>query len=230
MDDATLRDVTGDFVAFAVEGPKADELLQSFFQVNLSSLPAHGHTEVHWKPENTSVSLLVVARSQAGLPGAVLLVPQVHGLRLMCALVKAVSQFGGTIIGWEALNALRLESGIPWFGYDFDERTIPHEAGLEISHISYTKGCYTGQEIVERVRSRGHVNRRLTRLKFSGAVNPAAGTKLFASEKEIGHVTSAAFSPAMGQPIGLGFVRREHIAHGTRLAWEGGEAEVFVAG
>ena len=61
---------------------------------------------------------------------------------------------------------LRLEAGVPWFGADFDENQIPHEAALEKSHISYTKGCYTGQEIVERVRSRGHVNRRRTGLAF----------------------------------------------------------------
>ncbi len=64
---------------------------------------------------------------------------------------------------------MRLEAGIPWFGADFDEHQIPHEAALESTHISYTKGCYTGQEIVERVRSRGHVNRRRTGLLFSGA-------------------------------------------------------------
>ena len=62
-------------------------------------------------------------------------------------------------MGYQALSALRLEQGIPWFGYDFGEKQIPHEAGLQDSHISYTKGCYTGQEIVERVRSRGQVNR-----------------------------------------------------------------------
>ena len=79
---------------------------------------------------------------------------------------------GGAPIGYATLNALRLEAGIAWFGSDFDERQIPHEAGLEATHISFTKGCYTGQEIVERVRSRGHVNRRLTGIAFDGAAPP----------------------------------------------------------
>src|SRR6202044_1196034 len=84
----------------------------------------------------------------------------------------------GASIGMTALNALRLEAGIPWFPDDFNDTVIPHEASLEATHVSFTKGCYTGQEIVERVRSRGHVNRRRVRLKFSGEAAPAFGTKL----------------------------------------------------
>src|SRR5260370_8307776 len=75
-------------------------------------------------------------------------------------------------MGYAALSALRLAQGVRWFGYDFGEKQIPHEAGLQDSHISYTKGCYTGQEIVERVRSRGQVNRQRVALLFSGDVVP----------------------------------------------------------
>ena len=75
-------------------------------------------------------------------------------------------------MGYTALSAQRLVQGTPWFGYDFGEKQIPHEAGLEVSHISYTKGCYTGQEIVERVRSRGQVNRPQSGTLFSGESVP----------------------------------------------------------
>ncbi len=88
-----------------------------------------------------------------------------------------------TPAGMEALNSIRLECGIPWFGHDYDDKQIPHEAGVEHSHINYEKGCYTGQEIVERVRSRGHVNRRLTELRFFAAEAPAPGTKLLLRRK-----------------------------------------------
>ena len=112
----------------------------------------------------------------------------------------------------EAINSIRLESGTAWFGHDYDDKNIPHEAGLEQSHISYEKGCYTGQEIVERVRSRGHANRRLTELQFIAAAPPAAGTKLFAAENvtggEVGHVTSA----------GASAVARTANWHGLRAA------------
>jgi folate-binding protein YgfZ len=128
----------------------------------------------------------------------------------------------------EALNSLRLESGIAWFGHDYDDKQIPHEAGLEHSHISYEKGCYTGQEIVERVRSRGHANRRLAELRFPVDEAATAETKLLFAGNEIGSVTSSAFSPMLGQPIGLGYVRREHSAVGTQLNASGIPTEVIA--
>jgi folate-binding protein YgfZ len=128
-----------------------------------------------------------------------------------------VRAHGGAPIGYRALNALRLEAGVAWFGSDFDQRQIPHEAAIETTHISFTKGCYTGQEIVERVRSRGHVNRRLTGLAFGSVAPPEPESKLLVAGSEVGNVTSAAFSPLLGQPIGLGYVRREHSAPGTVL-------------
>ena len=105
---------------------------------------------------------------------------------------------------------------------------IPHEAGLERSHINYEKGCYTGQEIVERVRSRGHVNRRLTGLKFPGGIRPAPGTKVTAGEAEVGHITSTALSPLLGCPIGFAYLRREHSNARTRLDASGTTAEVIA--
>jgi folate-binding protein YgfZ len=135
-------------------------------------------------------------------------------------------EHGGIPAGLEALNSVRLESGAAWFGYDFDDKVIPHEAGLERSHINYEKGCYTGQEIVERVRSRGHVNRRLTGLKFPSGTRPAPGAKLTATGSEAGHLTSTAFSPLLGCPIGLAYLRREYASAGTHLDVSGAPAEV----
>jgi folate-binding protein YgfZ len=128
----------------------------------------------------------------------------------------------------EALNSVRLELGAPWFGVDYGDKQIPHEAGLENTHINYAKGCYTGQEIVERVRSRGHVNRRLTELQFSAAVAPPPGTNLLYEGNEAGNVTSTGYSPLLGRAIGLGYVRREHSALGTRLDASGIPAEVIA--
>jgi folate-binding protein YgfZ len=119
-----------------------------------------------------------------------------------------------------------LEQGIPWFSYDFGEKQIPHEAALENSHISYTKGCYTGQEIVERVRSRGQVNRRRVSLRFTGDVIPSSGDVLLAGGKEAGYVTRAAFSPVMSCAIGMGYVRKENNEVGQELQWQGGTAAV----
>ena len=121
-------------------------------------------------------------------------------------------------MGYKALSALRLEQGIPWFAYDFGDKQIPHEAGLEHSHISYTKGCYTGQEIVERVRSRGQVNRMRVLLRFAASEPPAGGATLTAHGNEAGHVTRVAFSPALQTAIGMGYVRREKSQLGSELS------------
>jgi aminomethyltransferase len=131
-------------------------------------------------------------------------------------------------MGYTALNALRLEQGIPWFGYDFGEKQIPHEAGLQDSHISYTKGCYTGQEIVERVRSRGQVNRSRVALKFDTPELPAANTPLLVESKEFGYVTRSAFSPARNAFIGMGYVRRQKAAPDSVLDVLSGTATVFA--
>ena len=143
----------------------------------------------------------------------------------MLGVVRAA---GGEPIGMAAFHALRLEAGVPWYPADFNDGTIPHEAALETTHISFTKGCYTGQEIVERVRSRGHVNRKRVGLKFSTAAPPAPGTKLLAGGAEIGFVTSGAVSPTAGA-IGMGYVRREQFAPGSVVEFEGGSATVWEA-
>jgi aminomethyltransferase len=130
-------------------------------------------------------------------------------------------------MGYAALSATRLAQGVPWFGYDFDEKQIPHEAGLQDSHISYTKGCYTGQEIVERVRSRGQVNRQRVQLAFSGEVVPEAGMPLTVEGKEVGNVTRAARIWDPTRIIGMGYARKEANAPGSVLQWTGGTATVM---
>src|SRR5262249_29511484 len=107
------------------------------------------------------------------------------------------------------------------------EKQIPHEAGLENSHISYTKGCYTGQEIVERVRSRGQVNRRLVNLVFDGSLAPPFGAPLMLEGTEVGSVTRATAPPDQETAIGMGYVRKEANAAGTRIQWSGGSARVL---
>jgi folate-binding protein YgfZ len=132
--------------------------------------------------------------------------------------------------GLEAWEIARVEAGRPEWGVDIDESTLPQEANLEELHaISYTKGCYTGQETVARVHFRGHVNRHLRGLRTAAAEPPMALAGLFdATGKNVGDVRSTAASPRLGG-IALGMVRRE-IELGTALAarWEGGETRVDV--
>jgi len=224
MDDVALADETARLGVLAVEGPKSGDLVREICGIELVSLPELGHAETRVD----TISCRVVKRSPGGIPGAEFIAETAQLSSLWNILLEKVRATGGGPMGYTALNARRLEQGIPWFGYDFDERHIPHEAGLENSHISYTKGCYTGQEIVERVRSRGQVNRQRVGFRFAGKEPPPAGITLLAGDKETGYLTRAAFSPALGSAIGMGYVHRESSAPGTRLTCAGVAAEVIL--
>ena len=166
MDDATLTDETSQTGTLALEGPQAPEILREITEVDLGQLPVGTHVAAQMRVAGGAIPCRILRRSEFGLPGAELLLPREALEAAWRALGAAVRGRGGLPIGYRALDMLRLEAGIPWYGADFDEHQIPQEAGIESTHISFTKGCYTGQEIVERVRSRGHVNRRLGRSRF----------------------------------------------------------------
>ena len=221
MDDVAMTDATEATGALAVEGPAADALLHEACGVRLNAMAEFAHREA----VVGTTSCRVVRSDQFGAVGALILAERAQLAALWKILLEAVRRHAGGPVGCEALNTLRLEAGIPWFGLDFDDKVIPHEAGLETSHINFTKGCYTGQEIVERVRSRGHVNRRRVGLKLS-AWPAASPPRLFFQGKDIGWVTSVAPSPALGAFIGMGYLRTEHSAPGTRLETEGAPVEV----
>jgi folate-binding protein YgfZ len=224
MDDVTLEDVTDATGTLDLAGPRAANVVTDLGVKNFLDMPLLAHEEF----AVNQIPCRVVRREFGGAPSATFIAGREHLPALWRDLVEHVHKHGGSAAGMDAVNSIRLESGTVWFGMDYDDRQIPHEAGLENSHISYEKGCYTGQEIVERVRSRGHVNRRLQLLSFRSEQAPAAGTNLLHAGNEIGNVTSTAFSPALGRPIGLGYVRREQSAIGTVLDASGATAEVIA--
>jgi folate-binding protein YgfZ len=224
MDDVELEDATERLGTIAIEGPRAGAVVSEVTGLSLEGFRefAGAHVEVDGVP------CFLVRRSHFGLPGAVIFAPRQHLETLWQTLDGTVHAEHGAPIGMKALHALHLEAGVPWFPLDFNDTVIPHEAVLENTHLSFTKGCYTGQEIVERVRSRGHVNRRRVRLTFSTAEPWAAGTKLRADGAEVGYVTSAAFSPRAGRAIGMGYLRREYISPGSVVELDGGTATVIA--
>ena len=227
MDDVTLEDWTDKFGTLALEGPKAAEILSELCAMDLNSMEDFDHAE----KTIAAVSCRIVRTSQNEIPGADIICPRENLAALWNVLLDAARKHNGGPAGYEALNILRLEQGVAWYGVDFDENQIPHQAALEISHISYTKGCYTGQEIVERVRSRGQIQRRRVMLRFSGDAVPRAGEPLFTvdaeNRAEIGFVTRAVKSPKFSAVIGMGYIRREQMDAGSKVRWTGGEAEVF---
>ena len=222
MDDVTLADETQLLGTLALEGPAAAEIAAELTGVDLNSLAELQRQDVHIG----AIPCTISRRSPGKFVGGDILAERRHMESLWHTLQERAKAVGGGAVGYAALSALRLEQGIPWFSYDFGDKQIPHEAALENSHISYTKGCYTGQEIVERVRSRGQVNRRRIGLRFGGDAVPTSGEVLTADGKEAGYVTRAAFSPMMSCAIGMGYVRKENNQVGQELQWQHGTATV----
>jgi folate-binding protein YgfZ len=221
--DVKVQDLTEATGSAAVEGPRAAQVVQQVCGVELDEMPAMAIRDV----AADGITGQIVRRSHFGESGAEFIVAREALAPLWEKLLAAIRAQSGEPIGMNALNALRLEARVPWYPADFNEAMIPHEATLENTHISFNKGCYTGQEIVERVRSRGHVNRKRVSLGFSSTEPPAPGTKLRAADgAEIGFVTSAAALPKSQPAIGMGYVRREQFATGSEVEFDGGTATV----
>lgn len=213
MDDVAMTDESTKFCTLGLEGPRTAEIVRQASGIDLKNL-----NELSWADGNVGgIPCRIVRRSFAGNPNAEFLCGQGHLSELWNILREGATTYGGGPVGYRALNALRLEAGVPWFGYDFGEKQIPHEAGLEHSHISYTKGCYTGQEIVERVRSRGQVNRVRALFRLSMSELPVAEEPIMFDGKEVGHITRAAYSPAFQSNMAMGYVRREQSAPGSTV-------------
>ncbi len=182
----------------------------------LGIMPEYTHATV--ARDGNSV---IVARSpDLGLEGFDLFVPAAG----FDALWSAALHAHATPAGLSAWDIARIEAGRPEFGVDMDDATIPQEANLDLLNaISYTKGCYTGQETVARVHFRGHVNKTMRGLRFTGALPPMKAGLFDPSGKVVGEISSGVASPRLGA-IGLGMVRRE-IDNGATLTarWTAGE-------
>ena len=223
MDDVSVVDETDRYSCLGLDGPLSAEIARSLTGWIAADVPPLTMAEVEMTvADGTALLVRVLARENS----VDFLVERASIEPVWRALAAAVASRSGGPAGYAAWNAQTLTQGIPWFGYDFGSKQIPHEAGLQNSHISYTKGCYTGQEIVERVRSRGQVNRTLVSLVITGDEIPVPDTALLLDKKEVGYITRAGQSFEPLEVAGMGYVRREYSATGTRLEWAGGLATV----
>lgn len=188
-----------------LQGPKASELLSRL------GAGAPGREHGHFLAAIAGADVRVVRLSRYGPEGFDLLAPEA-GVE---AVWEALRRAGAHPAGWLALEALRVESGIPRFGAEMDGETFPQEVRIDDRAISFTKGCYPGQETMARLRNLGRVNRRLVGLLPEAPVEP--GARLFLDGKEVGRVTSACLSPTLGRPAALAVVRTEAANAGTEL-------------
>ncbi|MGH0030845.1 MAG: YgfZ/GcvT domain-containing protein [Myxococcota bacterium] len=207
-DDVTLANVSPDLCRASLEGPRLPDVLRA---LGVAAPPPDGCVEalVGGAP------VVLAAFGESGEPALQLFVPVVAFDAVADAVVAAS---GDALVAGDAatLDVLRIEAGTPRIGADLDDDVFPAEAGLVERAVSLTKGCFTGQEIVARIESRGGVNHRLVGLHFGDAAPPEPGRALALPEgKAIGEVTSACVSPVGA--IGLGYVRLPHDAPGTEL-------------
>jgi folate-binding protein YgfZ len=126
-----------------------------------------------------------------------------------------------------AIDVARIEMGVPIYGRDVTVDNLPQEIARDRLAISFTKGCYLGQETVARIDALGHVNRRLVGLKFTGESVPPPGTTIVVDTKQVARLTSSCFSPRLNAPLALAFVRRGSDKQGTVIRSELGDAEVI---
>ena len=203
------------FAILSVQGPGTRALLERLSGGSLDLAPyAHVEASIAGAP------CRVINRSESPAGGFHVWAAPEHASILRGALVEA----GSRPAGQETLEVLRVEAGQPWYPQDVDDSVILPETRLE-SLVSYTKGCYIGQETVARVKYRGHVNRALSGLVIEGERVPEPGARVTAEGKDVGRITSAVRSLALGRPIALGYVRREHFAPGTMVTVVDGAGE-----
>lgn len=196
-----------------LEGPQARAVAGEALGVtDLPTVP-YSHARVTFE----GAPLLVVAASETERTGLLLCGAPDHAPALFAACVEA----GAQPLGTQALDELRIEAGVPWVGVDMDETTLVMETGRTAA-ISFTKGCYLGQEVVERISARGHVNRQLAGVIIEGDAVPAAQARLLADGHEVGYVTSAARSQGWGRVVGLAMIQSKHATPGDRVTVESG--------
>ena len=212
-----LRDASEETALLLLAGPEAHAIVERIAGTRPGAAPwSHVAATIDGTPVR-----LVSGGGETGEPEVWVVAAAGEAGRMWDRLVAA----GAQPVGLTALESLRIEAGTPLFGHDVDETVLLPEIP-SANLLSYTKGCYPGQEVVVRIRDRGHVNRLLAGLVLEGDAVPERGAAVLAGEAEIGRVTSATRSFGLGRPIALAFVRRQHAEAGSRVEVRVGEATV----
>jgi len=230
--DFRVTDVTNKTAQLSVRGSKAAEVVRATLGDKAADLLPNQSIQIAWPQNDHNGSgsddvkdpLIVMCESNASGAGFDLVVNAEQAGGLWDALQNA----GARPVGQAALEILRIEAGVPRFGVDMDETNVVTETALDDA-VSYTKGCYVGQEIIARIKYRGHVAKKLTGLIFEQPVKVAVGATIHSADgKEAGRITSVTESPRLGCTIALAYLKYDYLAAGTSLKVISGP-EVFEA-
>jgi folate-binding protein YgfZ len=215
-DDVQIVDASLHYGLLSVQGPQAGAVVRALGL--FPEIPAKPFASL--KISDAMLGDIYVANNRRlenlrtdenGATGFDLFIPNASLGAVADKLIAAAKHLGGGGVGLTAWETVRIEAGVPRFGADMDETNIPLECGIEKRAIVYNKGCYIGQEVINRIHSIGRVNRELRGLRLADDLSslPERGDKLFRDGKEAGLVTSAVKSPKLNANIALGYVRRE---------------------
>lgn len=223
-DDVQIVDVAPHYGLLSVQGPKSAETIRRLDLGETASLilnadPANKPLNFVSIKNETLGEIYLMNHPRTGTTGFDLFVPTQSLGAVADKVITAAKETGGSACGWQALEAARIEAGIPRFGADMDETNLPPEVGVDARAISYTKGCYIGQEVIARIRTYGQVAKALRGLRLADHLEslPRKGDKLFRGEKDVGYITSAMTSPTTKMNLALAYVRREANQLGTEL-------------
>src|SRR5215472_4718882 len=213
MDDVQLSDLSAQLTSMGVQGPKVGETLA---KLNLGAdLEPLEFADRSWR----GIDLTVVRLDAEAVPEFEVWIAAEECAVLWDALVEA----GARPAGFEAYELMRVWSGRPRFGTDIRDRDLPQETGQQRA-LNFSKGCYVGQEIVERIRSRAQVHRQLTRFEIEGTP-PAPGTRFQSDHRDVAEITSVAKIPS-GPTVALGYARRDAVRPGAVFEVNGTRARV----
>jgi len=221
--DFRVRDLTNETATLSVQGARARDVIGAALGESAAGAARGRTSSVQF--QNSEVT--VARATHTAEDGFDLFV----GVDEVEALWDALVASGARPVGFDALEVLRVEAGVPRYGVDATDANVVIEVVDESEAVSYTKGCYTGQEIIARIHWRGHVAKRLAGLVFDREAEPPtdARIKSCAEDREVGRITSTVFSPRLRRQIALGLVKYDHLAHGTEVRIFNGDSELCAA-
>jgi folate-binding protein YgfZ len=215
--DFRVTDLTSETTLLSVQGEGATEIARKVLGDAVAGIPPDGALAIDWQQSVVTV----IRATHTGEDGFDLIVNTTEAVALWDSLIEA----GAQPVGHDALEILRIEAGIARYGRDMDETNVVTETNLDDA-VSFTKGCYIGQEIIARIKYRGHVAKKLSGLVFEQDEPIEVGATIKSAEgKDIGRVTSVARSPRLNRTVALGYVRYEYLAAGTSVKVVCGDLE-----
>lgn len=215
--DFRLQDLTDETAMFSVQGRTASEIISRVFGAEAASVERQKTVNAQFGDATVNV----IRATHTAEDGFDVLIEANNSSKLSDALMAS----GATPISNVTFETLRIEAGVPLYGIDMDENNVVTETNMDDA-VSFTKGCYLGQEIIVRIKHRGHVAKKLSGVVLDGSTPVPRNSKIMSSEgKEIGRVTSSAFSPRLDRAIALGYLKYDYLAAGTEVKVAAPESE-----